>query len=210
MYVRVLEHVIALDALTRLRDKNLNPSDFRKETCRIGFILAAEVTQNLAIDVHEVETPLKRTKGIRLRYRHALISITRAGNGLLEPFLTILPDAYVWHVSISRNEETAEPQYHGSKIPKQIPDNVHTCFVLDPMLATAGSASLAIKLLKESGFRGRIIYVGVLAAPEGVKRLEANHPDIELVVASIDECLNEKFYIVPGLGDFGDRLYPTE
>ncbi|MBI2474882.1 uracil phosphoribosyltransferase [Candidatus Uhrbacteria bacterium] len=209
MGITILDHPIAKDALARLRDKSTLPVDFRREICRLSSLLAFETTRHLNTIDTSVETPLATSPAKIIARRHALVPIMRAGDGMLETFRILLPNALVWHMYVSRDEETFEPHCHGSKVPKRIPPDIGTCFLLDPMLATGGSASFAISHLKNAGAKN-IIMVGVLGAPEGAAKLEHNHPDVPIILAAMDLRLNEKAYIVPGLGDAGDRQYPTE
>ncbi len=205
----VLSHPIAQHVMVALRKKKGRTNEnFRRDMHRIGLMLAVEATKDLKTKSVKVETPLGIATGSRLRSRQALVSITRAGNGLLDAFLQFLPEAYVWHVSVSRNEETFKPDFHGSKIPERVPRNLDVSYVLDPMLATAGTACLTIQLLKDAGAK-KIVYVGVLGANEGVARLSAEHPDVEIFLVAIDEKLTQNKFIDPGLGDAGDLQYPT-
>lgn len=208
MSVNILEHPVAQDALLRLRDKHLSDRDFRREIQRVGSVLAIAATEHLELIDVPVVTPLAPTTGKGIRYRHTLTPITRAGNGFLDAFLPFLPEALVWHVNVARDEETHMPIFHGSKIPTRVPDEDYTHFVLDLMLATCGSAILAIQQLKKAGAQ-RIVFVGLIAAQESVERMQREHPDVEIILVAVDPILNEKKYIVPGLGDAGDRQYPT-
>ena len=208
MGIMILDHPVAKDALSKLRDKSTPPVDFRREMCRLSSLLAFEATRHLNTIETSVETPLAISSTQIIAKRHALVPIMRAGDGMLETFHTLLPNALIWHMYVSRNEETFEPHCHGSKVPKRIPLDIGTCFLLDPMLATGGSASFAISHLKNAGAK-HILMVGVLGAPEGADRLEHDHPDVHIILAAMDLCLNEKAYIVPGLGDAGDRQYPV-
>ena len=209
MSVSILNHPVAKDALAKMRDKSTPSVDFRSEMGRLSSLLAFEATSHLTTIETMVSTPLSISKAEMIAKRHALIPIMRAGDGMLEAFHRLLPFALIWHTYVSRDEETFLPHCHGSKVPKRIPPDIGTCFLLDPMLATGGSASFAISHLKEAGAKS-IIMVGVLGAPEGVARLEHDHPDVHIILSAIDACLNERAYIVPGLGDAGDRQYPTE
>lgn len=207
--IHILDHPIAKDALAKLRDQQTNPKEFRSETRRLSALLAYVATSGLPTWETYVATPLSMARSWRIHmYRYALVPIMRAGDGMLETFLMFLPGAFIWHMYISRNEETFEPCFHGSKVPERISDNFGTCFVLDPMLATGGSAGYAISHLKERGAK-KIIFVGVIGAPEGAAKLERDHPDVPIILAAMDERLNDKAYIMPGLGDFGDRQYPV-
>ncbi|OGL62308.1 uracil phosphoribosyltransferase [Candidatus Uhrbacteria bacterium RIFCSPHIGHO2_02_FULL_47_44] len=208
MSITVSQHPIVRTALTHLRDKKTTPEVFRRELHRLSQVLAVDATQHLVIDGYSVQTPLAKAPGFELSGQQALIPIMRAGSGMLAAFLGFLPNAYVWHMTMSRNEETLEPEFHGSKVPAKIAPNIDTCFILDPMLATGGSACLAIDYVKKAGAE-RIVFVGVLGAPEGAARLQNAHPDVPIIIGAMDERLNEHGYIMPGLGDAGDRLFPT-
>lgn len=208
MSLRVSSHPLVRVALTQLRNIETTPEVFRRELHRLSKILAADATSFLETTSESVETPLEFTTGYRVSGQQALVPIMRAGSGMLPAFLDLLPNAYVWHMSMSRNEKTLLPEFHGSKVPKAIPTSVETCFVLDPMLATGGSAALAIDHLKRAGAR-KIVFVGILGAPEGADRLLGSHPDVPIIIGAMDERLNEHGYILPGLGDAGDRLFPT-
>lgn len=209
MNINILDHPIAKDALAKLRDRHTNPEEFRRETRRLSAVLACAATSKLPIWETCVATPLSAARSWRIHvHKYALVPIMRAGDGMLETFLLFLPGAFIWHMYISRDETSFKPCFHGSKVPERIPDDFGTCFVLDPMLATGGSASYAISHLKERGAK-KIVFVGVIGAPEGAARLELDHPDVPIILAAMDERLNEKAYIMPGLGDFGDRQYPV-
>ncbi|OGL98671.1 hypothetical protein A2318_02155 [Candidatus Uhrbacteria bacterium RIFOXYB2_FULL_45_11] len=213
MSLVVSSHPIVRVALSRLRNKYTTHEEFRRELHRMTQVLAAEAVSYLTTSICDVQTPLADAVGYELSGQQALIPIMRAGSGMLSAFLGFLPNAYVWHMSMSRNEQTLQPEFHGSKVPEKIPWNVDTCFVLDPMLATGGSACLAIEHLKRAGATNglarRIIFVGILGAPEGAERLQKAHPDVPIFIGAMDERLNEHGYIMPGLGDAGDRLFPT-
>ncbi|MCX6714959.1 MAG: uracil phosphoribosyltransferase [Candidatus Uhrbacteria bacterium] len=213
MSLTVSKHPIVRIALSHLRNKDTTPEVFRRELHRLSQVLAVEATSYLTTSVDTVQTPLAETDGYELSGQQALIPIMRAGSGMLSAFLGFLPNAYVWHMSMSRNEKTLEPEFHGSKVPAKIAWNIDTCFILDPMLATGGSACLAIEHLKRAGatdgLARRIIFVGILGAPEGAERLMKAHPDVPIFIGAMDDRLNEHGYIMPGLGDAGDRLFPT-
>jgi uracil phosphoribosyltransferase len=191
-----------------LRNKETTPEVFRRELERLSQILAVDATKNLMTTVEDVQTPLMSTVGFSVQRQQALVPIMRAGSGMLSAFLGFLPNAYVWHMSMSRNEKTLVPEFHGSKVPEKIPSSIETCFILDPMLATGGSAVLAVDHVKRAGARN-IVFVGVLGAPEGAERLMREHPDVPIIIGAMDVRLNEHGYIMPGLGDAGDRLFPT-
>lgn len=209
MGVRFLQHAVAFDALARLRDQLTPPYIFRHELRRLSMVLAVEATRRLATQHGTVDTPLATAEVDRLYLPNALIPIMRAGAGMLEAFQLFMPNARVWHVSLARCEETFIPKFMGSKVPSGISEDIGMCFILDPMLATGGTACWTICALKEAGAQS-ITLVNVLAAPEGIARVECEHPDIQILLAACDSYLNERAYIVPGLGDAGDRQFPVE
>jgi uracil phosphoribosyltransferase len=168
-------------------------------------MLVLEATRNIQTAETAVLTPIKETQGRRLSEGLAVVPVLRAGLGMLEPVVQLFPDVAVGYIGLERNESTAIARSYYSKLP-DLSNRFTLC--LDPMLATGGSAAQAVSLIKGHGAK-RVAMVCVVAAPEGVKKLEEAHPDIQIYTASLDEGLNEKFYIVPGLGDFGDRLYGT-
>lgn len=202
-------HAVARDALTRLRHENTPPPVFRRQLHRLSLLLAAQATGDINTQMVPINTPLAQTQGTLINACCALVPIMRAGHGMLDGFLTLLPDSKIWHLSMSRSHEPPfGPIFTDSKVPPNIPQEVDTCFILDPMLATGGSACFAVQHLKDRGAH-RIVFVGVLAAQKGVDRLYREHPDVIMYLGAVDPELNERGYIVPGLGDAGDRLYPT-
>jgi uracil phosphoribosyltransferase len=203
----VVDHPLCHHKLTLLRDVKTPGSLFRKAIEEIGLILAVESTRHLPTESVAVETPLERTQGRRLMSLDpVLVPVLRAGLGLLPPFLQLLPTAKVGHLGLYRDHDSLVPVPYYRNFPPLLEERY--VFVLDPMLATGGSASEAVRQLKVAGAR-RITLVSVLAAPEGIQRLQADHPDLQIVVGAVDRGLNEKAYIVPGLGDAGDRLFGT-
>jgi uracil phosphoribosyltransferase len=209
MSVTVLEQPIAADALTHLRDESTGPAQFRIHLDRLSHILAIRATMGLPTANTRITTPLAAMDSPVIDDRFALVPVMRAGHGMLSAFQGFLPDALVWHVSMRRQHEPPfGPIFTDSKVPDAIPGSVHTCFVLDPMLATAGSACFTVQHLKDRG-ASQIVFVGVLGCTQGVERMQSEHPDVNIVIGAIDPTLNEQAYIVPGLGDAGDRLYPT-
>jgi uracil phosphoribosyltransferase len=168
--------------------------------------LLYEATADLPTDEREVKTPLALYKGARLKDKVGLVPVLRAGIGMVEAALELMPEAQVWHIGLFRDEQTLRPVSYYNKLPSSA--TVQVCLVLDPMLATGGSATATIDVLKKWGAK-RIKYVGIIAAPEGVRALVSAHPDVPIHVAALDERLNEKGYIVPGLGDAGDRQFGT-
>jgi len=206
MSVTVLEHPLAGHLLAELRDHRTPPNQYRQVAHSLTHLLVIEATRELRTRPERVRTPLQETDAVRLGQGLAVIPVLRAGLGMLDPVLALFPDVAVGYVGLERNEETAVARRYYVKCPKL--DDRYT-LVLDPMLATGGSAVQAIALAREMG-AGPIVMVCVIAAPEGVRNMEKFHPDVRIVTAALDEGLNERKYIVPGLGDFGDRLYGTQ
>ena len=207
MDATVLDHPLCHHKLTLLRDVKTPGSLFRKVIEELGLLLAVEATRLLPTEPVAVETPLERTQGRRLTSLDpVLVPVLRAGLGLLPPFLQLLPTAKVGHLGLYRDHDSLVPVPYYRNFPPLLEERA--VFVLDPMLATGGSASEAVRQLKTAG-ANNITLCSVLAAPEGIKRLQADHPDLHLVIAGVDRQLNEKAYILPGLGDAGDRLFGT-
>ena len=203
----IVNHPLCDHKLTLLRDVKTPGSLFRKVVEELGLILAVESTRHLATEVVAIETPMERTKGRRLpSLDPVLVPVLRAGLGLLAPFLQLLPTAKVGHLGLYRDHDSLVPVPYYRNFPPLLDER--EVFVLDPMLATGGSASEAVRQLKAAGAK-RITFASVLAAPEGIKRLQEDHPDLRIVVGAVDRQLNEKAYILPGLGDAGDRLFGT-
>jgi uracil phosphoribosyltransferase len=194
------------EKLTRLRDETTPPKIFRELVAEIATLLLYEATADLPTDDREIRTPLALYKGARLKDKVGLVPVLRAGIGMVEAALELMPEAQVWHIGLFRDERTLRPIEYYNKLPSSA--TVQVCLVLDPMLATGGSATATIDVLKKWGAK-RIKYVGIIAAPEGVRALVSAHPDVPIHVAALDERLNEKGYIVPGLGDAGDRQFGT-
>lgn len=205
MAITILDHPLAADLLTILRDKETNPPEFRQIAERLGYLLVAEALSDMATVNEEIETPLERTTGTRLRRPVVAVAVLRAGLGLLESVQTLVPDAAIGFAGVQRNEETAEPMEYYNKFPELSSARV---LILEPMLATGGSLSWAIDKVKENGAKD-IVAVCVVAAPEGVGAIQDKHPDVRVVAAALDRELDENFYIAPGLGDMGDRLFGT-
>ena len=192
--------------MTRLRDETTPPKIFRELVAEIATLLLYEATADLPTESREVNTPLAPYKGARLRDKVGLVPVLRAGIGMVEAALELMPEAQVWHIGLFRDERTLRPISYYNKLPSSA--TVQVCLVLDPMLATGGSATETVDILKKWGAK-RIKYVGIIAAPEGVRALSSAHPDVPIHVAALDERLNDKGYIVPGLGDAGDRQFGT-
>ncbi len=205
MSVLVLDHPLAGHLLAELRDKSTTPNRFRVLTEHITTLLVLQATYGLSTRDCIIETPLKSTSGRVLDQSLAVVPVLRAGLGMLQSTVHLFPDVAVGYIGLERHEDTAIARSYYSKLPQ-----LAGCFTLclDPMLATGGSASQAISLIKAHGAT-QVTMVSIVSAPEGIAFLQAHHPDVSIVTASIDECLNDRKYIVPGLGDFGDRLYGT-
>ena len=203
--VTVVDHPLAGHLLTELRDLGTEPERFRHLTRRLATVLVLEATRQLQTRPAAVQTPLVRTRGRRLDRPVVAVPILRAGLGLLEMVSDLLPEVRVGYVGLERDEDTLQPTSYYLKVPELADASV---LLLDPMLATGGSATFAVGLLKEHGATD-IQLLCVVAAPEGVARLAAAHPDVRVVTAALDEGLDDAGYIVPGLGDFGDRLFGT-
>ncbi|HQE91168.1 MAG TPA: uracil phosphoribosyltransferase [Anaerolineae bacterium] len=204
--VYVSDHPLVKHKLTHLRNKNTDPKKFRELIREITLLLAYEATKDLEIAPTTVETPLTTTVGYKLKEPIGLIPILRSGLGMVEGIWEMIPAAEVWHIGLFRDEHTLRPVSYYNRLP--IHPTVSVCLILDPMLATGGSAVKTVEILKAWGAR-RIKFMGLIAAPEGIAALTTQHPDVDIYVASIDECLNEHGYIVPGLGDAGDRQFGT-
>ena len=206
--VTLVDHPLVQHKLTLMRDKNTSTAGFRQLLREIALLLTYEVTRDLKLTTKQIETPLAPMDSAVLEGKKLVFaSILRAGNGLLEGMLDLVPAARVAHIGIYRNPETLEPVEYYFKAPDNLGDRV--VIVVDPMLATSNSASAAIEKLKERGARD-IRFVCLLAAPEGIERFQRAQPGIPIFTAAIDDYLNDHGYIVPGLGDAGDRLYGTK
>ncbi|MCC5843131.1 MAG: uracil phosphoribosyltransferase [Verrucomicrobia bacterium] len=199
-----LQHAIAADALRTLRDKQTTPCRFREAVRRLTTLLVAEATRSLETEPVDIQTPIQSTTAYELRSRIGIVPILRAGLSMVDPFLDLLPHAEVWHLGFYRDERTLQPVAYYQKLPAGRP--VDVAFVLDPMLATGGSAIAALKDLKAWGVK-QTCFLGLLAAPEGIERVQQTFPGTRILVCAIDERLNEQGYIVPGLGDAGDRAF---
>jgi len=199
-------HPLVAHKLTRLRDKTTKPKKFRELIREISALLVYEATSDLEIEVKTVETPLGEAAGVELKQQIGLVPILRSGLGMVEGIWGLMPTAEVWHIGLYRDEQTLQPVQYYNKLPLE--PTVSVCLVLDPMLATGGSAVATVNILKEWGVQ-KIKFVGILAAPEGVEAMQTAHPDVPLHLAVIDKKLNQHGYIVPGLGDAGDRQFGT-
>ncbi|HSR21098.1 MAG TPA: uracil phosphoribosyltransferase [Anaerolineales bacterium] len=199
-------HPLVAHKLARLRDIRTDPKRFRELTREIAALLAYEATSDLTTVDREVQTPLAPARGVELREKIGLVPILRAGLGMVEGFWDLMPTAEVWHIGLYRDEDTLKPVEYYNKLP--IEPTVSVCLILDPMLATGGSAVATASILKRWGV-SRIKFVGMIGAPEGIRNLQDHHPDVPIHLAAVDDHLNEKGYIVPGLGDAGDRQFGT-
>lgn len=200
------EHPLVKHKLTRLRDTTTEPKKFRELIREIAALITYEATLDLAVVEHEIETPLERTTGFDLREKIGLVPILRAGLGMVEGIWELMPTAEVWHIGLYRDEATLQPIEYYNKLP--VEPTVSVCLILDPMLATGGSAVATVDILKQWGVR-KIKFVGLIASPQGIQALHNKHPDVAIHLASIDRTLNEHGYILPGLGDAGDRQFGT-
>jgi uracil phosphoribosyltransferase len=206
MPLHVVEHPLAAAALAALRDRRTAAPEFRRLAHRLSLLLVAEATRGLRTTEAEVETPLERTPVLRLDERVVAVPVLRAGLGMLDAFLSLVPAAEVGYFGLERDETTAVARRYYEKVPGDLPGAA--VFLLDPMLATGGSAAFAIERLLELGAR-RVALLSIVAAPEGVARLEKAAPAAEIWTAALDRGLDDRKYILPGLGDFGDRLFGT-
>lgn len=207
MAVYELKHPLIEHKLTYLRDKNTDTKLFRESLNEIAGLMVYEATKHLKLKEIEVVTPIQTTKAKILDEPVTLVPILRAGLGMVEGILQLLPNAKVGHLGVYRNEETLEPVYYYAKMPSNVTES--QVFITDPMLATGGSMIYTIDYLKEKGVKN-ITMLCIIGAPEGIKKVCEKHPDVDLYIASIDEGLNEKAYIYPGLGDAGDRIFGTK
>jgi uracil phosphoribosyltransferase len=207
MATTVLEHPLALDLLSRLRQRDTGPAEFRTLTRRLGWLLVIEVTRDLMTEKVTVDTPLEEMKAMRIAEPLVAIPVLRAGLGLLDAVTDLYPDTIVGYLGLERDEETLEPRDYYAKLPQM--EN-RRALVLDPMLATGGSGSAAIAHVRSHANPTSISFVCIVAAPEGIARLEADHPEVPIVAGALDRQLNDVGFILPGLGDFGDRLHGTD
>ena len=206
--VVILDHPLVSHKITLLRDKNTNSKQFRELVEEISMLITYESLRNLPTEEIEVETPICKTRSKVIAGKDiAIVPILRAGLGMTSGILALLPTAKVGHIGLYRDHETLEPHEYYCKLPEDIAER--DVILLDPMLATGGSASAAVDFLKQRGVQ-HIKLMSILAAPEGIERVTREHPDLLVYVACVDEKLNEHGYIVPGLGDAGDRLFGTK
>lgn len=206
--VHILDHPLIRHKLAIIRDKNTNTKQFREIVGELATLMAYESFKDVPTQEIEVETPLEVTKQTVVKENSiAIVPILRAGLGMVDGILTLFPAAKVGHIGLYRDEETLEPQEYYCKLPVGIENKV--VMVVDPMLATGGSACDAIKMLKKRGCK-KIKLMSIIAAPVGVEKVAEEHPDVEIYVSTLDRCLNENGYILPGLGDAGDRIFGTK
>jgi uracil phosphoribosyltransferase len=200
------KHPLVAHKLTLLRAKNTDPHIFRNLVREISALLTYEATADLMIQTKPVETPLMSTTGSELVEKIGLVPILRAGLGMVEGVWELMPTSEVWHIGLYRDERTLKPVEYYNKLP--IEPTVSVCLVLDPMLATGGSAVATVNILKRWGVK-KIKFVGIIGAPEGIGLMQKTHPEVPIYLAAIDDRLNEHGYILPGLGDAGDRQFGT-
>lgn len=204
--VHISSHPVMAHKMTALRDTNTQPPEFYRLVKEIGALLAYESTTSLALNPAPIETPMGPMVGQRLAGGIGVTPILRAGLGLAEAFREVIPDIQVWHLGLRRDEDTLQAMEYYNRLPHKV--DLQVAYAIDPMLATGGSAIDAINVLKRRGIP-RLSYVCIIAAPYGLLKLSQTHPDIEIYVAALDESLNDKGYILPGLGDAGDRQFGT-
>lgn len=206
--VTVIEHPLMKHKLSIIRDVNTGTNEFRKIITEISQLMCYEVCRDLELEEFELETPLEKTTGYRLTGKKlGLVPILRAGLGMVDGMLSLIPTAKVGHIGMYRDHDTLKPVPYYAKLPADVQER--DIFVLDPMLATGGSAIDAIEELKNQGCKN-IRLINIVAAPEGIKAVQESHPDVDIYVAALDRELNETAYILPGLGDAGDRLFGTK
>ncbi|HDR68263.1 MAG TPA: uracil phosphoribosyltransferase [Bacteroidaceae bacterium] len=203
----LLQHPLITHKVTLLRDVRTSTKEFRETLNEVAGLMAFEITRDLPLKEATVETPIRPCKTSTLASEIVLVPVLRAGLGMVEGITSLIPTAKVGHIGLYRNEETLKPVTYYEKLPDTLSSSI--VLVLDPMLATGGSASEAIRILKGKG-ASPVKLVCVVGAPEGVRRIEQDHPDVDIYLAALDEGLNEHGYIVPGLGDAGDRIFGTK
>lgn len=204
----VIDHPLVQHKISLLRDKNTGTKEFRELVDELGMLMAYEVTRSLPLKDVEVETPVARAQTrVISGPKVGLVPILRAGLGMVDGFMKLLPAAKIGHIGLYRDPDTLSPIEYYFKMPGDIEER--ELIILDPMLATGGSASASVRFLKERGCK-RIKFVCLIAAPEGIERLQKDHDDVDIFAGAVDKCLNSHGYIVPGLGDAGDRLFGTK
>ena len=204
----VLSHPFIKHKISILRAENTGKKEFRELIEEIAMLLCYEATKNVKLETKIVQTPLARTEGYQIdENQYAFIPVLRAGLGMVDGVTRLMPNAKIGHIGLYRDEETLKPHKYYYKVPKNI--EKREVFLLDPMLATGGSSSAAVQMIKDDGVK-KINFLCIIAAPEGIEKLKKDHPDIQIYCAAVDERLNENGYIVPGLGDAGDRIFGTK
>ncbi|MEK6588818.1 MAG: uracil phosphoribosyltransferase [Chloroflexota bacterium] len=206
MTVHVSEHPLVAHKLAKIRDANTDPKKFRELIREISALLTYEATRDLASNPVRIRTPLEEAPGLVLAEKIGLVPILRAGLGMVEGVWGLMPSAEVWHIGLYRDEKSFRPVEYYNKLP--VEPTVSVCLVLDPMLATGGSAVATVNILKRWGV-SRIKFVGLIGAPEGIAHMQEHHPDVPIHLAAVDDHLNDRAFIVPGLGDAGDRQFGT-
>ncbi len=205
--LHIVDHPLITHKLSIMRNKKTGSKDFRELLNEIAMLMGYEITRDLPLEDVIIETPITKTKAAMVAGKKlAVVPILRAGVGMVDGILSLVPVAKVGHIGLYRDPATHEPVEYYCKLPSDIQDRI--VILVDPMLATGGSASDALDILKKRGCKN-IKFMCLVAAPEGVKKVQENHPDVDIFTAALDECLNEKAYIVPGLGDAGDRIFGT-
>ncbi|HEX9617272.1 MAG TPA: uracil phosphoribosyltransferase [Anaerolineales bacterium] len=199
-------HPLVAHKLTLLRDKTTEPKKFRELIREIAALMAYEATADLLTIPIDIQTPLEDIQGVELQEKIGLVPILRAGLGMVEGIWELMPTAEVWHIGLYRDEQTLKPVEYYNKLP--VEPTVSVCLILDPMLATGGSAVATVDVLKRWGVN-KIKFVGIIGAPEGIAHMEKYHPEVPIHLAAVDRCLNDHGYILPGLGDAGDRQFGT-
>ena len=207
MSVIEINHPLIEHKMTILRSVETDTKSFRENLNEIAKLMTYEATKNLKLETTEVTTPLMKTQAYTLQDKVALVPILRAGLGMVDGILDLIPTAKVGHIGVYRNEETLEPVYYYAKMPANVAES--QVFVVDPMLATGGSMIYTLNYLKDKGVKN-ITMLCIIGAPEGIKKVLEKHPDVDLYIAAIDDGLNENAYIYPGLGDAGDRIFGTK
>ncbi|VAX15877.1 Uracil phosphoribosyltransferase [hydrothermal vent metagenome] len=202
----IIDNPLIKRDITYLRHVETKEYQFRLAVRRIAYILASEISKQFVLDEIEVESPLEVTQGYKLSKQIVLVPVLRAGLSLVNSFIEMIPQAKVGHIGLQRDEETLQPVDYYYKAPKHL--DISSVIILDPMLATGGSAAAAVKFLKDKGAR-ELYMASLIASPEGVDRMEAEHPDVMIYTATLDRELNDNGYILPGLGDAGDRTFGT-
>lgn len=205
--VTILNHPLIKHKLSMVRAKSTNTKDFRQLVSEIGGLMAYEITRDLETTKIEIETPIQKTVCEQLAKDVVIVPILRAGLGMVDGIASLIPTAKIGHIGLYRDEETLEPHTYYAKFPANITES--TVLLVDPMLATGGSALAAVEILKARGIKD-ITFVGLVGVEEGISKLHNAHPDVKIYLAALDEKLNENGYIVPGLGDCGDRIFGTK